>query len=193
MPDATALNILNHFDFWSAVPLDGSASYSEISAHTNLPEDVVYRILQHAVTLRLFAETEPGKLSSRIQHTSRSAAVLKEPGLKASIAAVLDVTSPAIMILNQALERYSLGKPALTSEITHSAFALLHSGDVFSDRYKVSWEFLENDGVGDQRGWRQKDFVEFMRYIKKIFGLEKLVADCFNWQALGKAKVVDVS
>ncbi|KAF7539379.1 hypothetical protein G7054_g2168 [Neopestalotiopsis clavispora] len=177
MPDATALNVLNHFDFWTAVPLDGSASYSDISTHTKLPET---------------CEVEPGKVSSKIQHTSRSAAVLKEPGLRASIAAVLDVTSPSIMILNQALERYSLGKPALTSEIKHTAFALLHSGDVFADKYQTSWEFLENDGTGDKRGWRQKDFVEFMRYIKQIFGLEQLVVDCFDWHAVGEARVVDV-
>ena len=75
IPDAAALNILNHFDFWSAVPVDGSASYAEIAQRTRLPQDVVYRVVQHATTLRLFAETEPGKPSSRIQHTSRSAAL----------------------------------------------------------------------------------------------------------------------
>ncbi|RYP17064.1 hypothetical protein DL766_008984 [Monosporascus sp. MC13-8B] len=191
IPDASALNVLNHFDFWSAVPLDGSASYEEIAKHTSLPQDVVYRIMQHAVTLRLFAETEPGKSSSRIQHTSRSAALAKQAGLRALVSSVLDISSAPMMVLNQALDRYSRGKSELTQEMSETAFALFHSGGTFSGKHRNSWEFLENDGEGERRGWRQRRFVEFMAYVKEIFHLEGIVLDALDWKAAGNAKLVD--
>ncbi|EMR64683.1 hypothetical protein MGN70_008603 [Eutypa lata] len=192
IPDAAALNVLNHFNFWAAVPLDGSASYAEIAKHTSLPQDVVYRVLQHAVTLRLFAETEPGKSSSRIQHTSRSAALAKQAGLRALVSSVLDISSTPMMVLNEALDRYSRGKPELTQEMSETAFALLHSGGELSGKHRNSWDFLENDGIGEKKGWRQKSFVEFMSYIKEIFQLEGVVLDAFDWKAAGNTTLVDV-
>jgi hypothetical protein len=192
MPDAAALNILNYFDFWAAVPLEGSASYSDIAEHTSLPLDVVYRVLQHATTLRIFAETEPGKPSSRIQHTSRSAALARCSGLKALVATILDDAGAPMMVMNEALQRYSRGKPALTQDMSQSSFALFHSGGTFG-KHGNSWDLLENDGEGENQGWRQRNFVEFMHYIKEIFHLEGVVLDSHDWKAVGKATVVDVS
>ncbi|KAL7626863.1 hypothetical protein AAE478_003637 [Parahypoxylon ruwenzoriense] len=191
MPDAAALNILNYFDFWSAVPLEGSASYADIAQRVSLPEDVVKRVLQHAVTLRIFSETEPGKLSSRIQHNSRSAALARSSGLKALVATILDDAGAPMMVMNEALQRYSRGKPALTQDMNETSFALFHSGGQFG-KHGNSWDLLENDGVGEKQGWRQRNFVEFMRYIKEIFHLEGVVLDAHDWKAVGKATVVDV-
>lgn len=171
MPDAAALNTLNYFDFWSAVPLTGSASYAEIAQHVSLPEDVVRRVLQHAVTLRIFEETEPGKSASLIRHTSRSAALARSSGLKALVSTILDDAGAPMMVLNEALSRYSRGKPALTQNINETSFALFHSGGQFG-KHGNSWDLLENDGAGEKQGWRQRNFVEFMRYIKEIFHLE---------------------
>ena len=191
MPDATALNVMNHFNFWSAVPVNGSASYQEIAAHTSLPEEVVHRILQHATTLRIFAETEPGNPTSRIQHTSRSAALAKSPGLSALVSTVLDDAGAPMMVLNEALQKYSHGKSDLTTNLDETSFALYHSSDTFG-RYQNSWDFIENDGDGDKKGWRQKNFVEFMNYIKEIFQTEKVMLEIYDWKAAGSAKVVDV-
>ncbi|KAK2002954.1 O-methyltransferase [Colletotrichum falcatum] len=192
MPDASCLNVLNHFDFWAAVPLDGSASYVEIADRTNLPLDVAYRVMQHAFTLRFFAETEPGRATSHVQHTSRSAALVRKPGLKALVHSVLDTSSAPLLLLNEALERYSAGKPDLTDKMEETAFALLHQGGQFGGRHANSWDFLENHGEGERRGWRQKHFVEFMTFIKDIFRLEGIVLKATDWKAAGKAKVVDV-
>lgn len=192
MPDAACLNVLNYFDFWSAVPVDGSASYADIAKHTSLPEEVVYRVLQHAITLRIFAHTEPGKTTSRVQHSSRSAALARSSGLRALVATILDDAGAPMMVMNEALQRYSRGKPALTQEMSESSFALFHSGGTFG-KYGNSWELLEKDGEGEKQGWRQKNFVEFMRYVKEIFQLEGVVLDAHDWQSVGKATVVDVS
>lgn len=192
MPDATCLNVLNHFKFWSAVPLDGSATYLQIAKHTGLPLDVTYRILQHAITLRIFAEVTPGSPTSSIVHTSRSAAVLKSKGIQALISTVLDDAGAPMMVLHNALEKYSAGKDELSSDMSETAFALLHKDDTFG-KHTNSWDFIENDGEGEKKGWRQRNFVEFMNYIKEIFQLEKTMLSVFDWEAIGDAKVVDVS
>ncbi|CAI4214100.1 unnamed protein product [Parascedosporium putredinis] len=190
MPDAAALNVLNYFDFWSAVPLDGTASYADFAAHTHLPHEVVYRVLQHAVTLRLFEEVEPGRSSSRLRHTSRSAALVRNPGLKALVSTILDDAGAPLMVLNEALARYSKSKPELTQEVTESAFALFHKSGIYGN-FDTSWELIENDGEGERKGWRQRNFVEFMKYVKEIFRLEETVSDSFDWAGAGDAMVVD--
>lgn len=98
-----------------------------------------------------------------------------------------------MMVLNEALDRYSRGKPELTQEMSETAFALLHSGGELSGKHRNSWDFLENDGIGEKKGWRQKSFVEFMSYIKEIFQLEGVVLDAFDWKAAGNTTLVDVS
>ncbi|KXJ92723.1 O-methyltransferase-domain-containing protein [Microdochium bolleyi] len=187
MPDATCLNVLNHFDFWAAVPINGSASYSEISKHVELPEDVVRRVIEHATTLRIFAETVPGSPNSRVVHTSRSAAVAKAPGLKALVSTTIDDVGAPCMVLNTALEKYTKGRPKLTEEMGETAFALLHGG-----KYKNSWEYIENDGEGERKGWRSRNFVTFMGYLKDIFQLESIVSESVDWASFGKAHVVDI-
>ncbi|KAK7714917.1 hypothetical protein SLS57_006989 [Botryosphaeria dothidea] len=191
MPDAACLNVLNYFDFWSAVPLEGSASYAEIAQRVSLPEDVVQRVIQHGTTLRIFAETEPGKKTSRVQHTSRSAALARNSGLRALTSTILDDAGAPMMVLNEALQRYSRGKPALTQDMSQTAFALFHSGGVYG-QHTNSWDLLEKDGEGDKKGWRSRNFVEFMRYVKEIFHLEGVVLDSHDWKSVGKATVVDV-
>jgi hypothetical protein len=169
------------------VPLNGSASYSDIAEYVKLPEDVVARILQHSTNLRLFAETEPGKRSTRIQHSSRSAAVAKNSGLKSLIHAVLDDAGPPTTVLHEALQRYSHGKSELTQEQKESAFALLHSGGAYSGHTNY-FEYQESGN-----GWRSKSYTKFMGYLKEIFHMENLVMDLKDWKAVGKASVVDVS
>ncbi|ORY63330.1 O-methyltransferase-domain-containing protein [Pseudomassariella vexata] len=191
MPDAACLNILNFFDFWSAVPVSGSATYAEIATHTSLPHEVVFRVLQHAVSLRIFVEIEPGKSTSRIEHTSRSAALAKSAGLRALVSSILDDAGAPLMVMNEALRRYSQGKPELTQKMDESSFALFHAGGQFG-KHGNSWDMLENDGDGEKQGWRQKNFVEFMRYVKEIFHLEGVVLDAHDWKSVGKATVVDV-
>lgn len=192
MPDATCLNVLNHFNFWAAVPLDGSATYLQIAQHTRLPLDVAYRILQHAVTLRIFAEVTPGSPTSSIVHTSRSAAAAKSEGLQALVAAVIDDSGASTMVLNQALERYSSGKEELSTNMDETSFALLHK-DSPNGKFANSWDYLENDGEGEKKGWRQRNFIKFMAFIKEIFQLEKTMLSLYDWEQAGSAKVVDVS
>ncbi|KAI0401078.1 sterigmatocystin 8-O-methyltransferase [Xylaria palmicola] len=194
IPDAACLNVLNHFNFWSAVPVEGSATYPEIAERVSLPLDVVTRVLQHGITLRLFAEAAgDGSSSPKIQHTSRSAALARQPGLQALVSSVLDISGPPMMALTSALEKYSKGRTELAQDMGETAFALFHGTGPFGQKYTNSWDYVENDGEGARRGWRQQKFVEFMRYInKEIFHLDGVILDAYDWAAAGKATVVDV-
>lgn len=190
MPDQAALGILNHFDFWAAVPLDGSASYEDIAKHVKLPREVVRRVLEHSTTLHLFAKAE---IASHVKHTSRSAALAKSSGLRALVSTILDDAGPPLTIMNETLRRYSLNKEELTTDMGETALSLFHSGGIFGGKYTTSWDFIENDGDGVQKGWRQRNFVEFMRYLKEIFRLESVILDSYDWKSAGNIKVVDVS
>jgi hypothetical protein len=192
MPDAACLNTLNYFNFWDAVPLDGTASYADIAKHTNLPLEVATRLVRHATTLRIFEETEPGKSSSRIKHSFRSAPLARSKGLRALLTTTLELSGGPLMALHFALEKYSKGKEALPKNTSETAFALLYSGGQFG-RFENTWELLENDGEGDKKGWRQREFTVFMEYLKEMFGLEGVILNACDWGTLGKAKVVDVS
>lgn len=194
MPDQASLNILNHFDFWAAVPLNGSASFDSIAEHTHLPKPVVQRVLEHATTLRIFEQVN----GDHVRHTCRSAALAQSSGLRALVSTVLDDAGPPMTVMTQALRKYSLDKPNLTTDMKETAFALFHQGGkdgegALGGNYTTSWELIENDGEGEQKGWRQRNFVEFMRYIKEIFQLESVIVESYDWKAAGKAKVVDVS
>lgn len=189
IPDTSCLNILNQFDFWNAVPVNGSASFEEVAKHTKLPVEVVHRVLDHAITMRFFAKPTP--TSTSVVHTSRSAALAQDPGLSALVQMVLDETGPPMFQLPEALRRFSQGKPSLTTDMTQTAFKLCHSGGVWGD-YANSWDFIENDGTGAQKGWRQRNFVKFMAYIKDLFHTESLVLNAVDWAAQGPITVVDL-
>ncbi|KAF2126466.1 S-adenosyl-L-methionine-dependent methyltransferase [Dothidotthia symphoricarpi CBS 119687] len=189
MPDLACLNILNQFNFWTAVPVDGSATFDEIAKRINLPVEVVDRVLHHAVTQRFF--TKPSPSATSVSHTSRSAALAKDSGLCALVQMVVDEAGPPMMVLPEALRRFSQGKPDLTKNVKETAFKLCHSGGVWGN-FENSWDMLENDGEGEQKGWRQRNFVNFMAYIKDLFHTENLVLEAVDWKAAGDATVVDI-
>lgn len=190
VPDIATLNVLNQFDFWSAVPVDGTATHEQIAKHTSLPVEVVQRTLDHAVTMRYFARPEP--TSTSVKHTSRSAALAKDTGLKALVQMVLDETSPPMMLLPEALRRFAIGKEEISRVQKETAFSLCHSGGIWGE-YDNTWDFIENDGEGEKKGWRQRNFIKFMAYIKDLFKTESIVLDAIDWRAAGNATVVDVS
>lgn len=188
-----ALSILNRFNFWEAVPLDGSASVASVAQFVSLPEEAVQRVLEHAITIRYFAYADPANPSSSpIQHTSRSAALAKTPGLRALVSGCIDNVGPSMLAMPTALEKWGLGKKELPISIHDTAFKLAHSGgEAFGD-YANTWDLLENDGVGEKKGWRQRTFIEWMGYLKDIFGTTDLLLGAMDWEKEGNATVVDV-
>ncbi|KAI8185048.1 hypothetical protein KHU50_001702 [Colletotrichum sp. SAR 10_65] len=191
-PDGAALNAINYFDFWSAVPLNGDASYADIAKHVDLPEEVVHRLLEHAYTLRIFEETEPGKpLTTRVRHTSRSAAVAQNEGLHGLVFNIMNDAGPPMVFLPYALDKYQRGKKELKEDMNETAFGMWQRGE-FSKGYKTSWEMMEEDGEGEKKGYRMRTFVKWMNYIKEIFQLEGMVRGAYDWGDAGDLSVVDL-
>ncbi|KAF2475192.1 S-adenosyl-L-methionine-dependent methyltransferase [Lindgomyces ingoldianus] len=193
IPDVAALNVLNHFNFWSAVPLEGSASITDIAKYTSLPEEAVQRVVEHGMMLRFFAYTDPSTpKTSHIQHTSRSAALAQSSGLRALVHSCIQECGPPMMVMPEALEKYSLRKPTLTRDIRETAFALSHSGGAVFGNFSTVWDFLENDGEGEKKGWRQRSFNTWMTYINDIFRMNEVLLEALDWKAAGDVTVVDI-
>ncbi|KAH8170039.1 o-methyltransferase domain-containing protein [Sarocladium implicatum] len=192
MPDVAALNIMNHFNFWTAVPITGEATQEDIAKHTRLPLSIVTRLIEHGTTLRLFSYTNPGKTTSPVKHTSRSAALASNPGLRALVSTILDDAATPMTVMTQALEKHALGKETIEEDMETTAFRMLHNGEIFNKGFKNSWEYIEGDGEGEKKGWRQRNFTTFMKYLKDIFSYEETVAAAYDWKAAGDIKVVDI-
>lgn len=84
--DQDALAVLNDFDVWTAVPPEGSASYTSIASATAVPEDLLRRILRQSMALRIFTETVGGEVA----HTAASVAWVRHPALKSWIGHMID-------------------------------------------------------------------------------------------------------
>ena len=150
---------MNQFNFWNAVPLGRSTSYSEIARKTTLPESLVRRILRHAFLNKLFAEASPG----HVVHTAKTAYVAKSPRTQSWIALNLEQVRPATVYLAKSLREYSAGKDSPSQEPLESAFAL---ADLDRTGQPVDfWTFLKNDPEGNPKGYRANRFAEAMQVI----------------------------
>jgi len=185
MHDYSVLNLLNQFNFWDAVPLTGAASYRDIASKVHLSEMLVKRLLRHAMTRHIFAETAPG--SGQIVHTCISAAPVKNVLLRSWIGHNLEEIAPASLNLVEALKRY--GESA---EPFESAGAYTYFRD--SKEVKTFFEWFDVDGEGERKGWRAKRFGEAMAYITSTPATDiKSIHTSYDWDGLGEAMVVDVS
>ncbi|RYP42261.1 hypothetical protein DL767_000425 [Monosporascus sp. MG133] len=179
-------------DFWSAVPLDGTASYEEIAKRTNLPVDVVRRVIRHALTFRFFAETNPGDPSTRVKHTALSGVLVRSAGARGAFQTMFEIGGGPTLMLHQALSKYNAGRAEMAQGVDKSAFAMFNSqhGD---GKYTDYWQYLENSGEGEKKGHRQKSFSKYMDFVTSLFGHENVMAQCYDWNLLGAATVVDVN
>lgn len=188
----SVLNVLNHFDVWNAVPLDGDASYEEIAAKVKLPVEAIARVLDHAVTLRLFALVDPTSPAPRVKHTSRTAPMVRDPDTMSLIATTLDSNGPPVLALARALDKWAVGQDALPKDTGKLAFNLAYSGGLWG-KYDTLWDLIENDGEGERKGWRQAEMVGTMRFVKKTLDLDDILVKATDWANPAGAHVVDVS
>jgi hypothetical protein len=184
------INVLNQFDFFSAVPVNGSASYTEISRAVQLPESTVRRILRHAMTMRLFSESPPG--SGQVVHSAATAHVVKHPLVRSWIAHNMEEVEPACGKLPEALKKFSMGKLEATEEVDETPFGLSHLDE--KGKPMTFWQFIQSDGQGDNKGYREPRFAEAMQIASRASNPNsETVGQGFDWADLGKATVVDVS
>jgi hypothetical protein len=183
------MDVLNQFDFWSAVPVGGSATYSEIVQATKLPEEVVRRILRYAFTMRLFAPVG----QDSVKHTATSAYILRTPPMRSMIAHNAEEVRISDYYFPESLRRFSLGKPTLSQEINESGWGV---ADVDKTGKLVSyWDYLKGQPEGKPEGFREQRFAEAMQAGAAVagVGVNEYLKDNYDWASLGEAKVIDVS
>ncbi|KND86898.1 6-hydroxytryprostatin B O-methyltransferase [Tolypocladium ophioglossoides CBS 100239] len=192
MADSASLNILNYFNFWDAVPLEGDASFEEISKSVRLPQEAVQTVLRYAMNNRIFEMVNPTDAASRIRHTSRSAVMVREKSLRFIVSLTIDGLGGPLAILNRSLEKYFLGKTELSNEISETPFGMLYNEGGPLGKFKDYYDFIDREGEGEKKGWRQRDMVESLRLAKEKMGAEGALLDALDWAGAGKATVVDL-
>jgi hypothetical protein len=178
--DQASLAVLNDFDVWNAVPLQGSTSYATIATATRVPEDLLRRVLRHSMALRIFAETEDGEVA----HTAASASCVHTQGLKAWIGHMLDEGGAAAIRFPSNIREFGDGDGDPGRSPVAAAF---FPG---CEKERTVYQWMENDGDG----WRMRRFGEAMAYVSSSKALHVSHANRgFDWDGLGVATVVDVS
>lgn len=163
-----------HFKFLQAIPLQGGASYEEISEKTGLSLPQVKAIVRQSATNRVLREDNP----NHVVHTASSALLLRNRVMMDWFGHCVEEMFPAGAKLAEALEQY---QGSTVQE--DSAFNL-----AFNTRDPV-YKFFEKHPE------RQARFFGTMEGVGKDYGhsLEHVVSG-YPWAELGKsATVVDVS
>lgn len=184
------LDVFNQFDFFSAVPLNGSATYSDIARATNLPESIVQRILRYAGAMRLFAEAPPR--SETVVHTASSAFLAKNPRMRSWLSHNLEEVRVGTVYVPESLRKYSAGKETSSEELLESGFSI---ADVDKTGHpQTFWDYIRHTPKGKPEGFRANRFAEAMQTaaMASSTNLDDVVKLGFDWDALGEATVVDV-
>ena len=104
----------------------------------------------------------------------------------------MEEIEPTCGKLPEALRKFSMGKGTASEELDEAAFGLGHLDE--HGKPMTMWEFLQNDGEGDKKGYRMLRFAEAMQVSSKASKLNfGRIEGGFDWASLGDATVVDVS
>ncbi|KAF5863999.1 hypothetical protein ETB97_008934 [Aspergillus alliaceus] len=87
-----SLQVINHYQIASIIPLKGTIAISEVADKCGLPTDILSRILRQAMTYGVFCELEPGYIA----HTGLSQEILR---LEPLLTYQLDVCLPSMVRL----------------------------------------------------------------------------------------------
>jgi 6-hydroxytryprostatin B O-methyltransferase len=133
------------------------------------------------MTRRTFYEPTPGYVA----HTASSAAVIKDSSLSAWMGHNIDEIGRALSWQGKAIDKWGdTEDPSKTAMCL--AFGLPEGSTVF--------DFLQNDGEGEKKGWRAKRFGLAMSAMSKTGAFSSThLHTGFDWPSLGEATLVDVS
>ncbi|KAF2827805.1 S-adenosyl-L-methionine-dependent methyltransferase [Ophiobolus disseminans] len=167
--DNSAQQCIYHFNVLGAVPLDGGATYDEISTKTNLSTSQLKALVRQSATNRVLREDDP----EHVVHTASSALLLKDPAMMDWYGHTVEEMFPAGAKLAQALEN--------TAATKVSAFGLAFG------THEPIYTFLEKHPA------RQARFFGAMEGVGRDYGhsLEHIV-NGYPWAQLQNATVVDV-
>ncbi|KAI0456386.1 sterigmatocystin 8-O-methyltransferase [Xylaria acuta] len=162
---------ITRFGIASMVPENGQASYEEIAQQTCLTEPVLRRVLQAAMTVRMFREPEPGMVA----HTKISRLLL-DPQMNDWLGSHAEEGWPSALKMVSALEKWPKSQ-----EPNESGFSLANNTSA------SIYDVLASDPRRVQR------FANFMKISSSSYDYDVVhVIDNYDWGSLGTATVVDV-
>ncbi|KAF4629778.1 hypothetical protein G7Y89_g8370 [Cudoniella acicularis] len=168
---SACLQVIAHFDIAKLIPPGDRLSFAEIAKQTPLTEQMVGRIIRHAVTMRIFHEPEPGIVA----HTKASR-MLANPDIRDWTRAGTEELGPAGGKLADALEKW----PG-SQEPNETGFSLANN---------TTGSIYDIIAKSPERAVR---FATAMKVMTSRPGFDLSYAtDFYDWASLGQAQVVDI-
>ncbi|KAL4923597.1 S-adenosyl-L-methionine-dependent methyltransferase [Aspergillus undulatus] len=170
--DMSSLRWIYHFRIASFIPLDRAVSYAHVAQEAGVNEDILKRMLRHAMTNRLFFEPAPGMVA----HSAASALLVTSSALNDWVGYCSEETFPAAAKVVEAHERFGV-----STDPTKAGYSVAFGTD------KPMFEHMA------QYPERERRFANTMVEMTSTegYGIHHLV-DGYKWEGIGKAKVVDV-
>lgn len=117
------MHIIHDFAIAKRVPTQGTARITKLAAICGIPEVQLRRILQHAMTNRIFTEPVPGAIA----HTPISYRLAYDPLMRAAVSMLVDEIIPAAACLSHAKRKYGASTAA-----TNTAWALANHTSAYA-------------------------------------------------------------
>jgi hypothetical protein len=176
----TTLRTICKLDIPSAVPLQGTITFTDLAAKTNLDPTFLSRIIRAAATSHFFIEGP----QDTVRHSAASAAIAADPVLRSHIVYQQELCQPAVFRIAEAARKYGT-KRGESQEITETGF------NVEFKTERNYWEWLalkENE-------WGRKAFDDSMKFHGRSGGTQgPAIAKMAVWKGLKRdTKIVDVS
>ncbi|KAI1848706.1 hypothetical protein JX266_005565 [Neoarthrinium moseri] len=171
--DLVSLHAMYRFDVPSKIPLGADIPIGELARKCNGDNNLVERLLQHAVSNYLLIQPRPGYVA----HSSTSTLLAQEPAFKDWVGTACEDMWPAGTKVIDALTKWP-GAPALPHQTGHN---------LVENTAVPFFQTLEGDPD------RARRFANTMWLMQKMPGFEPSAAlDAFDWAALGESTVVDI-
>ncbi|CAG5142223.1 uncharacterized protein ALTATR162_LOCUS1110 [Alternaria atra] len=167
--DLAAWQVACEFNFFEAIPEDGSATIKEIAEKAGMDEDRVGRFLRMLSSDRVFQEVEPDVF----KHTSRSVLYLKDKQWRDVMHYQLDEFFRAASETSESIKE----SPTVTDG-KRNAFVTRHGVDLF--------------------GYYKQDPKRAARFASAMAGVSRLerhfdnLKESFPWDKISGRKVIDV-
>lgn len=174
MHDTWTLQAINDYNIAQCIPLDGTATYAEISEKSGLDLDKCRRILRYAMTNQVFCEPTP----EHVAHTAISALISRDAGARD--------------LAHHCLEEIHTGTANQVKAIRKWPNTL-HPGETgvslgFGMEGKSVFEFFAAE---PHRAQKFGGAMGFLGSSGSNVAPEIEVAGGYPWKDLGRAKMVD--
>ncbi|KAH7320605.1 S-adenosyl-L-methionine-dependent methyltransferase [Stachybotrys elegans] len=184
------LQFISRYEIAQIVPAGGQVSFHDIGKQIKLPEQIVRRVLRHAMTMRVFHEPTPGMVA----HTKTSKA-LQNSILNDWVKCGTQEMWPAAVKTLDAIEKWpDSSEPSETASHPHLLIGLPEKADPTVQGFSLA------NGTTDpiyailgQEPERAVLFANAMKVytIKPEYNVSHLL-DNYDWASLGNSHVVDI-